>query len=90
MASVDQLAIPDDAVAIVQDASPRVGLEPTYDESQWGSSQWFIVAACTSGISAQQSASIGIQFAVVPVSAVDEQVRSEVTSGAWSDAVDCS
>lgn len=90
LASVERLEIPDDAVVIVQDASPRVGLEPTYDESQWGSSQWFVVAACTSPKSAEQAASIGIQVAVIPVKAVDETVRVGVAEGTWGDAVDCS
>lgn len=74
-----------DAVFVVQDASPRVGLDPSFVSDETFSSRWLIVAACSDLPGLAQSTVI--EVAVVPIDTVmGLSVGSTVE---FSDAVSC-
>ena len=80
--------LPDGALFLVQDISVKFGLEPTYTEDQFGSSQWTVLAACSSADSLEQSKSI--EIAVAPTDAVSEQDLESARDGGYADTVACS
>lgn len=71
----------------VQDASPAVGEVPSYDASQWGSSQWEIVASCADHEKVEDADIL--EIAVIPVDRVNSDVKEQIMSGKFSDAVTC-
>jgi hypothetical protein len=79
--------LPEDSISIVQDASPRVGVDPSYNGSQAGSSQWTIVAACADSDNLLDAGQI--EIAVLPTGSVDEGVSAAIANGDFEDAVSC-
>jgi hypothetical protein len=79
--------LPEESISIVQDASPRVGLDPSYSGSQAGSSQWTIVAACADSDNLLDAGQI--EIAVLPTGSVDDGVSAAIANGDFDDAVSC-
>jgi hypothetical protein len=77
-------SFPVEATVIVQDASPRIGLDPTFRDGL-SDDQWIIVGACSTGESID--ASDLVEVAVVPTRAFSSDVEREMAQGAFRAAV---
>ena len=80
--------LPEDAVYLLQDASPRVGLEPSYTEDQFGSSRWVIVAACSDSDNLLSAETV--ELALIPFGAFESVAMDDSWSDRFQDAVTCS
>ena len=86
MGEVDNV-LPDDATYMVQDVSTLFKAKPSYTESDFGSSRWTVVAACSSAASLEDSDTI--ELAVAPTDAVSESDRAAARDGEYASAVTC-
>lgn len=76
-----------DATLLVQDASPVVGREPSYDTSQQDSANWTIVEGCSTRASVDASAEV--ELSVVPSDTYDQLVHGGVSDGQQRRTVTC-
>lgn len=79
--------LPVDAVFIVQDVSPLFNEQPTYDEGQFGSAQWTVVAACANAGTLESSSTI--EIAIAPTTVITKEQIGAARGGEFSDAVVC-
>lgn len=61
--------------------------QPRYDHTQFGSSQWTVIAACASTETLESESTI--EIAVAPTAALDEDDVHNAREGNHSDAVTC-
>ena len=76
------------ATLLVQDASPRVGEQPSYTGEPDLDGLWVIVAACSSD--RDLATSVEVEVAVLPSASVTAGVEADIDDGQYRDAVDCS
>lgn len=77
-------AVPEDAVLLIQDISPVVGLEATYREGL-SDDTWTVVSACSS--EERMPESDLVEVAVVPTASFTEAVKERMKDGEFRDAV---
>lgn len=76
-----------DATLLVQDASPLVGREPSYNTSQQDSANWTILEGCSTDASIDASAEV--ELSVVPSDTYDQVVASAASDGPYTGTVTC-
>lgn len=79
------IEIPETSTLLIQDVSPRVGLESTY--RSWDDDNWIVVASCA------DSANLGdasiVEVAVIPKAAYTSTVREDLAGDRFESAVSC-
>ena len=82
------IRIEKDTSLYIQDASPIVGMKPSYSASQQSSDQWTILAACADETSVETSHKI--QVSVIPTTKISPSIRKSISSHRFNYTVDCS
>lgn len=77
--------VSDDIVVIIQDASPRIDMAPSFTGQETFSSRWLIVAACSDQESLVSSGFL--EVAVVPLET--DSAQSQEYFAQFADAVVC-
>lgn len=80
-------ALPDDAVFLVQDVSPLFNMQPSYTDSQFGSSRWTVVAACADADLLEESSTV--EIAIAPSESLTATELSNARNGDYSDSIVC-
>lgn len=77
----------DDSLLLVQDASPRVGKEASYQDGQHDEDRWTVVATCATGTTFEKSDKV--EVALVPTAALSTDELKRVKTGSMADAASC-
>jgi hypothetical protein len=70
-------------VYAVQDDSVLLGADPGFDEAQWGSTAWTVLAVCADATTLERSSTA--ELVVVPTDLLDGDDLREITAGRFED-----